>query len=500
MERLNSAGETIMNTTIPRMILLKFSPRWLGLWITLWVGWTERAIAQDTTPPQLVAVTPANEATGIAREAPLQLTFDEAMKPQASVLWITFPVTIVDTRVKYVWSADGKAVSCTYPGGWPKGQTIAWVAQPTSEGFPPFLPAVVGFEDLAGNPLESGDHSNGQFSVVNSGGGTVGPTTISTNSCGVITTNLPENLIFLSVSSTYNQTNSGVPTPQFGVDGTEEPFSFSAVAFLMGGGSASEVKLGLPSGSQLTISNRFGSSFYLDSTNSIAALQSKYPGGNYRFLLRDPVGLPGEIDVNLSSRVLPIIHVSNYAEAQVVNSAEAFTLRWDPLNGLATEPLTVTIGSENGGDTVFESPDFECPLSLNCTSTAVTIPARKLSANTRYRVTVSVVKAFTFTQINSSTRAGASKLTSTILGLQTLGGGGTVVPFTVEAIDVVGSGPNLFRVHPAVPKRTYLLQFRSTLGDATPWTQVASATATAATLDLNHTGFGSTGFYRVLGQ
>jgi hypothetical protein len=160
----------------------------------------------------------------------------------------------------------------------------------------------------------------------------------------------------------------------------------------------------------------------------------------------------------------------------------------------------VVITDTDGGD-VYQSPDFDCPGALNCTSTSFTIPAGILSAGKRYQASITVIKALVHSQINSSTISGSDLSSTTELFLNTTGGGiGPVVPFTVSTLTVDGVGLNTFEIQPAVPQRTYVLQFRATLNDATPWTQVGSVVASGTVVNLNHTAVGNSGYYRVVGK
>jgi len=124
------------------------------------------ASAVDTTAPTVVSVTPSDGAANIASDAPIVVTFSEAMTQAAAqgAIMVTTQVQGVTTAVvitSYVWNNSGTAVTLTVPlayataevigGDGDAGTTPAAVQALVARTFS----VVVGVaaKDLAGNAL-----------------------------------------------------------------------------------------------------------------------------------------------------------------------------------------------------------------------------------------------------------------------------------------------------------------------------------------------------------
>lgn len=445
--------------------------------LALMVGVAGRdlARAQDSEPPTFVSSIPDDGATGVDPATVVKFTFSERMKAQQAIFWVA-GVTQIDTnRVVYSWSADGTTLSASYPGGWPGNREIQWILLPSSEGFPPFLPPILGFEDAAGNPLDG--EGSGSFTTAAGGGGGPG-TVVTTNSCGIVTTNVLKSALGVNIVALYAQTAGNVVAPRPS-SGDDQPFNFFASVSLEDPATATGGTIRTPAGETLPLQTFPGSGFLFTSlgSNDLAALRARFAPGSYRFNLTGASGVPGQVDVTLGASSLPIIRVTNFDAAQAVDASKDFVLTWAPLGGTVEEPLTVTITSTNGQE-VLQSPDPGCPGALNGTSTSFTIPAGRLQQNDAYLVTITLAKGFSSAEIDATTGAYAGYSVSTELPLKTgQAGPGPVTPFDLKGLEVTGNVLTL-RMEPTVAGRKYRLE--SGPAPQGPWTQVQELTATGA--------------------
>lgn len=434
-------------------------------------GGSWAAQAQDSDPPTLVSSVPDDGATGVAPSTTVKFTFNEPMKPQQAIFWIA-GTTLLDTnRVVYSWSADGKTLSASYPGGWPGNREVQWTLLPSIEGFPPFFPPIVGFEDLAGNPLDG--EASGSFTTSAGGGGPV--TVVTTNSCGMMFTNVLKSAFGLTLSALYAQTaaNTVVPRPS---SGSESPFSFFASASLESPAVATGGTVRTPTGETLPLETFPGSGFLytLLGSNNLSALRTRFPSGAYRFNLTGASGVPAQVDVALADRNLPTIRVTNFDAAQTVDATKDFVLTWTIQGCAGNDPLTLSIVSTNGQE-VLQSPDQECPGALTCSSTSFTIPAGKLQQGQTYQVTLTVATGFSSVDIDPTTGAYAGYSVSTELPLKTgQVGPGPVTPFDLKSLTLVGDALTV-RMEPTTVGRKYRLE--SAPSPQGPWARVDEVTA-----------------------
>lgn len=359
-------------------IRTRFPSCWMSLAILSLMPLT--GVAQDRVRPTLVSSTPPNNATGVDPASPLRFVFSEPMKPQQQILWITSPVTVSSNAVVYTWSADGRELTSSMPLGWPASQRISWIFQPGIPAIPGITEGVPSFQDLAGNPLSVGA---GTFTT--SAGGPP-PLVITTNSCGVITTNLTRTRISLAVSARYSQTNEARP-PLPTLESGAKPFT--AVASVSPGiGSATAVVLHAPGGSDLILTNRAGVFSRTDTFDSLNALSATYPVGTYRFAATGTVGdVPSQAEVNQPASEWPILRVANYDFLQGVQGTNAVPIVWDPVAGTTDDTLRIVVSSMTSPTLVrWSSPDPGCPGAITGSNTVAEIPFHALSGGTHYWV------------------------------------------------------------------------------------------------------------------
>jgi len=174
-----------------------------------------------------------------------------------------------------------------------------------------------------------------------------------------------------------NSTGAPVPAPN-------PAYAFIATAVLASNRIANAISLSLASGgSSNLVQDVILPDEYLlfayDTNN--ARFESIFPEGNYVFKVASSLSnqqVTATLPASMAQPNAP--HISNYADAQSLDTTRAFTLMWDPfLGGTATDYIFVTVGNK-----VFQSPEPGTSGSLNGAATSVVIPAGKLVANSNY--------------------------------------------------------------------------------------------------------------------
>ncbi len=363
--------------------------------------------AQDRVRPTLVSSSPPNNATGVDPTTPLRFVFSEPMKPQQQIQWITSPVTISTNAMVFAWSADGRELSASLPNGWPPNQRISWIFQPSLPAIPGITPGIPSFQDLAGNPVSVGV---GTFTT--SAGGPP-PILLTTNSCGIITTNLTRSTLSLALSARYAQTNSTEPPIPL-IQAGAKPFT--AIASVSPGiGSATSVLLTTPAGSGLNLTNRSGLFSRTDTFDSLEALSAAYPAGTYRFVATGAVGdVPSQGEVNRPASDVPILRVANYDFLQGVQGTNAVPIVWDAIAGTPQDVVRIVVRSISNPNTVrWSSPDPGCPGAINATDTVAEIPFQALSGEASYWVDLMLEKTVDSGDSGDATARRMFSLTST---------------------------------------------------------------------------------------
>ncbi len=292
--------------------------------------------------PTIVAVVPANEATDVSPTA-VVFTFSETMDTNATMA--TFqevsnapPATLPTSAV---WSADAKTLTCTPISPFPSPDEIFWYAKG---------------KDTLGKKLQ------GQIEgVFYTGSGS-----------GADSNRQAYTEFNIEIQRSYQQEDVGLPMPAEGVA--------RASVFLAPDLTASAVSLAQPTG---VVTNLFSNLavppvFWVeDSGTNLAALEAAWPDGPYLFDVQGAAFGTVTVELDLSKPSPP--HVANFAAAQGVDPAQAFTLRWDTFtNAARTGGITVYVAnSGNSSEGVFST-------NLPSTVQSVTIPPNTLQAGANY--------------------------------------------------------------------------------------------------------------------
>jgi hypothetical protein len=209
---------------------------------------------------------------------------------------------------------------------------------------------------------------------------------------------LPANAADINLYAIYKrqvfvQTNSGVPSPRCC------SFMFDAIVELTESNSITAAALAAPGGTQTALPVSEEQEFLphrwmswtCGSFPNQEALDSAWANGEYTFFIfgtRDKLMTPG---LKLSGDAYPTNapHVQNFVEAQSVDAAQNFAVRWDPLpEGTTNDVVFVSVRSVAGNTTVFNTPFLKGEGTLDGTASAVTIPAGTLAPGCEYDVYV----------------------------------------------------------------------------------------------------------------
>ncbi|MBL9137028.1 MAG: Ig-like domain-containing protein [Verrucomicrobiales bacterium] len=365
--------------TAPRTIarvLGRTCPAWLASLVlgAAWLSVPLSSSAQDSVRPTLAGSSPPNGASGVDPMTPVRFTFSEPMKPQQQILWISAPAPIASNAVTYAWSTDGRELAASLANGWPPNQRINWLFQPGFPALPGISPGVPSFEDLAGNRL-----AGGAGSFTTSAGGPP-PIVLSTNSCGLVSTNLTGTRFAMGLWAHYTQTNDlEAPRPTVSTGGW--PFTAFARA-TPGVGSASAVTLQTPTGVTLPLTHRAGVFARTNGFDSLEAMKTDFPVGTYRFVATGAAGdVPGQVDLRLPNTDLPMIRVANLDFLQGVLGTNDIPILWDPLEGTTTNDTMRIVVSPlaTPASTLWSSPDPGCPGAIAPSATSAEIPFSALS-------------------------------------------------------------------------------------------------------------------------
>lgn len=115
---------------------------------------------------------------------------------------------------------------------------------------------------------------------------------------------------------------------------------------------------------------------YSEEFDTKSELDALYKSGKYTFAIDTfNQGLKSPA-VTLPTDAYPVTpHISNWADAQMIDATAAFTLTWDAFTGGTTDDfIQVSIGDDLSAP-VFETPDFWEANALNGTARSVVIPA-----------------------------------------------------------------------------------------------------------------------------
>jgi hypothetical protein len=256
----------------------------------------------------------------------------------------------------------------------------------------------------------------------------------------------------------------------------------------------------LPGGAMKTLTNLFGDYFFHhEQFPTIAALDAAYPSGSYVARVQRSSGANQNATLNFpTSARPPVPHINNYVEAQAINPAADFTLRWAPFTGAGAQSfLSLTIVSDDGRIIYPPPAPDPCnpPAGLPVTATSLTLPAGTFEPGTNY---IGYLSFATTTAINSNAMpdiiASAYISQTTQFGLVTTGGGQPTPPRFTQ-VSMTG---NTVQLQLTAPVNQTLVVEASP--DFTSWTTVLTTNVMTGTVQFAERATEPHRFYRARTQ
>ncbi len=368
------------------------------------------------TDPKLGSSSPANFAINVATNTQVSFRFDLAMNTNivlngtpGAVSW--GGIGIDATKFVYSWSADKKTLLCSYTGGFPLSTVVTWALNPSG--------AATKLVGENGKFVASETYA-GQFTTGN-----------GEPLCGL--SPFPANWGTYSVSkrSNYQQTSSADPMPD------TEPGSYVFSATVnppsFGGGSVASASLTKPDNSVTNLSSIIGIAQYFETPDSEAELDAKFPAGTYtlRFMLTGQS--ENVIPMSMPAGGPPVPKITNFDEAQAINAAADFALRWNGFTGAGPNDHISMYLSDTNGTIVFQAPNLCVPRELPVTATSIVIPANYLQKDHTYTGALLYGHLFYFSTNAVPKMSGfGDLLRGTSFTIKTGTGGGVVPPIAAQ--------------------------------------------------------------------
>jgi hypothetical protein len=283
-----------------------------------------------------------------------------------------------------------------------------------------------------------------------------------------------------NLSKNFNYTQMSAADP---VLAAEDPCTFGV--FVRGpqaGPAAVSGSVTLPGGVVKTLDALFGFLSFTSSTATEAALNTDYPTGSYTLRFTQ-TGQPERIIPMTmpAASVVPVPKVANYAAAQAVNAAQAFTLQWNAFtDATASDYISLTITDGTGGF-LFQAPDLCVPRELPVTATSIVIPANTLPANKTLSATLGFGRT-TYSSTNAVPEmSGFGGLSRSVdFTIKTVTGGASADPARFTDFRLLPNGNPQMNLT-GTAGRTYTIKRTGSLSASASW-------ITAGTVVMDGTG------------
>lgn len=229
---------------------------------------------------------------------------------------------------------------------------------------------------------------------------------------------------YVSKAQEFVQTSAGAP-----VLNNDTPFDF--VAHVQerpaDGSTVNDATITVPTNTVLTgpqdlqTNDDEGWDFFRE-FDTKAQLDAALKTGSYKFAINTVnQGLKNPA-VTLPAEAYPVTpHISNWADAQLIDASSDFTLNWDTFTGGTTDDFIQVSIVNQSGETVLETQDFWEANPLRGTAKSLVIPAGTLEAGETYSAELLFANASTLdrtTYKNSLGTTAYSKITT--FSLQTI--------------------------------------------------------------------------------
>ncbi len=298
----------------------------------------------------------------------------------------------------------------------------------------------------------------------------------------------------------HRQTSADTVVPQ-----SDKPAIFSsAVQSPPAGPSVTDGSLTLPSGTKTNLTGQVAVISLHGAYNTEAELDGAYPEGTYTMRFNQ-TGQPERI-VSMVMPAVPtaIPRINNYDEAQAIDAAADFTLKWNPFTPQGPGAYITLIITDDRGNLIFMAPNSCVPRTLDPTATSIVIPTKHFhSGSTNIGILVFGLSFYnSVTDVPQMAGYGAVQR-STTFPLKTTDPAGTVqlVPAKFTNYRLLPNGNPEFRLSGTAGK-IYTLQ-RANKVPSLNWSALGPVTMDASgntVFEDTDTTVKSASFYRAVGN
>jgi hypothetical protein len=161
---------------------------------------------------------------------------------------------------------------------------------------------------------------------------------------------------------------------------------------------------------------------YSEDFPSSTAMYSHVPCGRYEVLIDPLSDSLNSCLVKLGAeRIFPVPHLTNWSEAQSIDPAQPFTLKWAAFTGATAHDYVLLMIEDSTGEYVVRTPDEFEPGVLPGTTRSITIPAGTLDYGRTYLVNVIFSKIINpGTDKQTGIRSGTAFVHTTVAYARTL--------------------------------------------------------------------------------
>jgi hypothetical protein len=254
----------------------------------------------------------------------------------------------------------------------------------------------------------------------------------------------------------YEQTSANPPAPNGG-----SPAEFMAFADATAAANILGASIVTAGGGTAAFLNFAGSWRIRETFPSQQAMEARFPAGALNLVLHTAHNGIRNLSLSLPNGSYPAApQISNFHEANVIDAAKPFVLRWNPLTGGGAGDF-VQVRIRKGGAEVLRSGDHPlAPGALNGTSTSFNLPANLLAAGEGCEVEILFMKAASVDTFSYPKVVGICGFAGCTTATIRARGGNVTTPVIRDARRLAGSMEWEFS---ADPGRQYVVQSSSNL-------------------------------------
>ncbi|MSU61606.1 MAG: hypothetical protein EXS31_04275 [Pedosphaera sp.] len=298
----------------------------------------------------------------------------------------------------------------------------------------------------------------------------------------------------------HRQTSADTVVPQ-----SDNPAFFGAtIQSPPAGPTVTNGSLTLPSGTKSNLTSQVGVINLYGAYKTEAALDEAYPKGSYTVRFNQTGEPERVITMTMPATPTAIPRIVNYDEAQAIDAATDFTLKWNPFTPQGSGAFITLIITDERGNLIFLAPNPCVPRTLDPTATSIVIPTKHFHSGSTYVGLLVFGLNFYNSITDVSQMAGYGTVQSTTtFPLKTTDPNGTVplLPAKFTNYRVLPNGNPEFNLLGTAGK-IYTLQ-RANKVTSQNWNPLGPVTMDAAGMAVfedTDSGLRSPAFYRAVGN